>query len=126
MPSSPRKRSLRRPVLTTLALATIASPAIASGCAGSFESIDRVTGLRVLAVTADKPYAAPGETVTFTMTHADGIAAVKGADAGPDAGSGGGERKLQILWIGGCFDPPGDEYFACFAQIGQLFAALQN
>lgn len=116
MRPSPRKSGVRRAVLTTLALTAIASPAIASGCASSFESIDRVTGLRVIGVTVDKPYAAPGEAVTLTMTHADGL------PKAPDAG----ERALQILWIGGCFDPPGDEYYGCFAQIGQLFASLGN
>jgi hypothetical protein len=116
MRPSPRPRGIRRAVLTTLALTALASPALASGCAGGFESIDRVTGLRVLGVTADKPYAAPGDAVTFKMSYADGLP--RAADAGA--------RALQILWIGGCFDPPGDEYYGCFAQIGALFASLQN
>src|SRR5262249_13071880 len=25
-----------------------------------------------------------------------------------------------IVWLGGCFDPPGDQYFACYEQLADL------
>lgn len=107
------KRGIRRPVLGALAAMTLAMPILStSGCTGDFLPSDYVNGLRVLAVVADTPYANPGDTVTLTMTTQDGA---------PD-----GPRPLQILWIGGCYNPPGDLYYGCFEQIGKLFANLGN
>ena len=71
----------------------------------------QVTSLRVLAVTADAPYAAPGDDVTFRMTFADG-------------GNAGDEpRPIQVTWLSGCYNPPGDSYAACYAEV---LAALQG
>jgi hypothetical protein len=112
-----RKRPFRRLFLSGLSLAALASPAIASGCAASFEAISDINSLRVLAVTADKPYAAPGDTVTFQITYHDGYKDPKAPNAPP--------REVQILWLGGCFDPPGDEYYGCFPQLTELFGSLE-
>jgi hypothetical protein len=57
----------------------------------------------VLAVTIDKPYAQPGEVVTFELET---------VDARP--GSEVATEDLFTLWFA-CEDPPGDQYFACFA-----------
>lgn len=106
-----QSRSFRRPILGALAALTLALPiASSSGCAGDWLPSDYVNGLRLFGVTADRPYALPGETVTFTMSYKDGYPT--------------GERPVQILWIGGCYNPPGDLYFGCFAQIGQAFQKL--
>jgi hypothetical protein len=35
-----------------------------------------------------------------------------------------GERPVQVLWLGGCYNPPGELYYACFPQFAQLFANL--
>jgi hypothetical protein len=120
-----RPHPLRRFLLGGLALAAFAAPALASGCAGGFAPVSQVDGLRVLAVQADKPYGVdcepctppPGGTckptcklateVTFRMTHADGL--------DPES-----PRPLQIVWLGGCFDPAGDEYYACYPQLATL------
>ncbi|APR79583.1 Hypothetical protein A7982_04930 [Minicystis rosea] len=100
------KRPLRRFVLGALALALLAGPTAASGCAGGFAPISQVDGLRILSVQADKPYADPGDTVTFRMTYSD-----------PPAGS----LPLQILWLGGCVNPPGDAYYGCYQSLQGLF-----
>lgn len=121
-----RRGSLRRSLLGALALAAFGGPALGSGCAGGFAPPSQVDGLRVLSVQADKPYGVdcapctppPGGTckptcklasqVTFEMTHADGLSE-------PDH-----VRGLQILWLGGCFNPPGDAYYGCYPQLAGL------
>jgi hypothetical protein len=107
------KHPLRRLVLASLALAAFAGPAVGSGCSAGFAPISQVDGLRVLGVVADKPYAQPGDQVTFTMTYADGYIDPKDPNA---------VRKIQILWLGGCFDPPGDLYYGCYPQLAPIFA----
>lgn len=101
----------RRLVLGSLALAMLGGPAAASGCAADFAPISEIDGLRVLAVEADKPYAAPGETVKLAMTH---------VDSRPDA------PNTNVFWIGGCYNPPGDLYYACYEQLRSRFPDLTN
>jgi len=111
-----RARSFRRSILGTLAAATLAAPIVwTSGCSGDYLPSDLVNGLRVFTVVADKPYAAPGDSVTFSMKYWDGA---------PDP-EGDGPRAVQILWIGGCVNPPGDLYYGCFPQLAQVFASLK-
>jgi hypothetical protein len=59
----------------------------------------------VLAVEKSAPYAQPGETVDFSLAFHDGARA-----------PGEPARPIQIAWLGGCFNPPGDLYFGCFAS----------
>jgi hypothetical protein len=101
--SSPHRA--RRAVLSLLALAAFAGPPAASGCSAGFEPISQVDTLRVFGVVADKPYAQPGEQVTFTISYADG-ASPSGAPQ---------TRPIEILWLGGCTDPAGDEYYGCYS-----------
>lgn len=98
-----KPRALRRYLLAALGVAA------AAGCAAGFAPISKVDGLRVLAVQADKPYAKPGDTVTFTMSHVDSKL-----------------RDAQVLWIGGCFDPPGDAYYGCYAGFAELLQNLDD
>ncbi len=134
----------RRGVRALLAFA--AALALAMSCSPGFEPPSKVTGLRVLAITTDRPYARGGDEVTLAMTVTDGLASrlanekangtasggggAGGAGMGGAAGGGGSgmaegaPRPLQILWLGGCFDPPGDQYFLCFEQLAALFADL--
>lgn len=111
----------RRFILASVALAMLGGHALSSGCAAGFAPISNVDGLRVLAVQADKPYAKPGDKVTFEMTYWDGF--VDPAD--PEA-----SRQINVVWLGGCFDPPGDAYYGCYAslgtQLGSLFSADFN
>lgn len=96
----------RRILLAALACAVLGAP-LAPGCAAPFDPPSKVSSLRVFAVTADKPYAAPGDTVSFTMTYHDGL--------------GDETRPVQVVWLGGCFDPEGDEYFQCYEQLAEVF-----
>lgn len=110
-----------------LATAMLASHAIAGGCAASFDPASRVNALRVLAVTPDKPYinlapanpdgTFPDTFVNFEMTLFDGY-------TDPEGGSA--TRPIQIVWLGGCFDPPGDQYFACYEQLGGVLKDISS
>lgn len=123
-----RKRfSLRSLLLPFAAAAAFVGPAISSGCGGEVDSISQVDGLRVLAVAVTKPppagstddggsYAQPGDEVTFKMTYYDGFVDPKDPEAPP--------RKTQIAWLGGCFDPPGDAYYGCYAPLAELLGKV--
>ncbi|AUX41431.1 hypothetical protein SOCE26_028430 [Sorangium cellulosum] len=99
----------RRALLGTLALGALAAPAIASGCVAGFDPPSRVDALRVFAVVADKPYAHPGDEVTFRIHYQDGF-----GDEGDAA------RPVSVYWFGGCENPIGDDYYGCYED----FAAL--
>ena len=126
-PSQPARslwRRARRPLLALLALGAL-SPAAGAGCIGGFDPPSLVSSLRVFAVTASTPYAKrivdpdtgamAFEDVTFKMTYYDGYPE-------PDQGP----RPVQIVWLGGCFNPPGDQYFGCYEQLAEIFAALEG
>lgn len=85
----------------------------AVACAPGFDPVSKVNTLRILAVTIDKPYAQPGDDVTFQMTVHDGYGEI---------GDGAAPRDLEVLWLGGCIDPPGDQYFLCLEQIAEILA----
>lgn len=99
---------MRRYLLLALLLAMFLAPS----CAPGFEPASKVTTLRVISVIADKPYAAPGDDVTLSMTVYDAN------DEGP--------RPLQIVWIAGCFDPAGDQFFLCFEQLLEVLGPLAS
>lgn len=123
-------RTWRRVVLGALALGALTAPAASSGCVAGFDPPSRVSGLRVFAVTAHKggsaevdgapapggSYANPGDKVTFKLHYQD-----------PLGDSGGAPRPVMILWVGGCENPIGDDYYGCyerFAGLAEQFAEL--
>lgn len=81
---------------------------LASGCAPEFGLQSRITEVRIMAVQKDKPYAQPGDTVHLSMLVANGETEIANAD--PD-------QNLQIRWVGGCENPPGDLYATCFSDV---------
>ena len=74
------------------------------GCGPDFDPPSELRSLRVLAVQKDVPYAQPDSEVNLSMLW---------QDASPLAGS---DRPIQIAWSPGCYDPPGDLYYACFSD----------
>jgi hypothetical protein len=92
----------RAPLLLTAALALSAT----LGCGPQFDLSSELKSLRVLTVKKDKPYAQPGETVKMQMLWHDAK----------------GPRPVQRVFIGGCFNPPADLYYACFPQLAELAA----
>lgn len=119
--TTPKPQTRRRPrwarwLLSAAALGLFGAGPIGSGCATGFDPPSNVNSLRILAVVADKPYVQPGEEVTFKMTYSDGLAA---SNREPP-------RPIQITWLGGCFDPEGDQYFACFPQLQEVFEQIAS
>jgi hypothetical protein len=86
---------------------------LAPSCSPGFDPPSLVAALRILAVDADRPYAQGGDKVTMRMTVTDGL-----------QDSLGNPRPIQILWLAGCVNPAGDQYFLCFEQLGKLLAPL--
>jgi hypothetical protein len=111
-------RRFARPILFTACLAACFGPAVTSGCGGGFDAPSKLEGLRVLGVVADKPYAKPGDEVTFKMSYEDGFVDPQNPDAGP--------RKVQITWLGGCIDPIGDLYFGCYASLANTLQQIAS
>jgi hypothetical protein len=97
---SPRTR-------VTLALLALIGGGIfvVASCGGQgFEPESVIDGVRILAARADKPFAAPGDTVTLSVLAVDGRA-IK-------------PEPMQVAWFPlVCIDPPGDDYYACFAGL---------
>jgi len=80
-------------------------------CTPGFDAVSKINTLRVIAVEVDRPYALPGDTVQFSLTAVDAL--------------GDSPRGMQVVWIGGCFNPPADQYFLCFEQLArQLQGAM--
>lgn len=120
------KRRGRRTALGVAGTAMIGA-LLAGGpgaCSAPFDPPSYVNTLRIFAVSADTPFALEpqrdpdtGElveqTVTFKMTY---------ADARPDDTF----VPVTIVWIGGCFNPEGQQYYGCFDQLGEIFEGLQS
>jgi hypothetical protein len=111
------RSNVRRAVLGALGAAALFGPSVFSGCAVNFLPPGKVNALRVISVTADKPYIEPIPasecaadpercTVNFDMEVHDGT---------------GEDRPINILWIGGCFNPEGDQYALCLFPAIELF-----
>jgi hypothetical protein len=95
----------RRALLFSLSALMVGAPC----CGGGDTSRpSQVQTLRIVSVTASEPYAEPGDTVTLRMTYADALGA---------AGDGDEPRPIQVTWLGGCFNPIGGAFEACFPQI---------
>jgi hypothetical protein len=107
-----RTSRARRAVLVALALATT-GVVITPSCGGQFDPPSLVNTVRVITVEADLPYGQPGETITLKMRYDDGR---------PDIDD---PEPLQITWLGGCFNPPGDQYYGCYEPLGELVARVQ-
>jgi hypothetical protein len=91
----------------------------ALGCGAEFDDVSELVSLRVLGVEKSAPYAQPGETVRFELAFYDG--APDAVFAGDDLPEGEAKRKVQVAWLGGCFNPAGDLYAGCFATPAENF-----
>ncbi len=79
------------------------------GCGTQFAPESLVESVRLLAISADKPYAAPGDTVGMDALAYDGRATKP--------------LPMQVWWVPiVCPDPPGDSYFACYAGFDEKLA----
>jgi hypothetical protein len=79
-----------------------------SGCNSvDFDLANQLTAVRVLAVRADKPYAAPGDTVTLNVLAYDGR---------PEKATPMRVFFFPVL----CENPPSDAYYACYRYASAL------
>ena len=99
------------PLPCVLALATAIS-----GCGQESDRPSDVHTLRVLAVRSETPFAKPGSTAELSMLAFDGSPRSRLAD--------GSSRATSTLWIGGCVNPPGDDYRACMPYLHAVAAEL--
>jgi hypothetical protein len=100
-------RSIFRAGLAGFAALLAASAAmLVTGCGvGDFDAQNKITGVRILATRADKPYALPGDQVTVEMLAADGRKDTT-------------TRPMRLWWLPViCADPYNDLYYACFANL---------
>jgi hypothetical protein len=93
----------RRVSLTVMLVAGILSTA---GCGlGDFNPPSLVDSVRILASSADEPYAKPGDTVNLTVLAADGRTDKS--------------QPMVLYWIPeACINPKEDAYYECFASFG--------
>jgi len=90
------------------AIPSLSLLAALAGCgAPAFDPPNLVESVRVLAIRADKPYAAPGAMVSMEMLAFDGR---------PKPVTG---APMRLFWVPVvCPDPAGDAYFACYPFFG--------
>src|SRR5688572_6163006 len=101
-------RPSRRLLLSALVSTFIAAPILASSaCSPGYLTSDLVAGMRILAFEPDNSYILPRESVSFELHLPDGH---------PH-----GPRPVNVLWLGGCVNPPGDLYYGCFLQFAESF-----
>lgn len=96
---------------------TVAFAALASGCTEGFTSPSLIDSLRVLAVQPEPASGVPGEPVKLSMLVHDGRSGR--ADIPEPA-------PTQVLWIGGCHNPPSRQYFGCYPAIDALARQLAD
>jgi hypothetical protein len=78
------------------------------GCSSDLPPASLVDGVRILATSADQPYAMPGESVSLRVLAIDGR-----ADR---------SRPMQVLWLPAvCMNPGGDDYFNCYPSFDSQF-----
>lgn len=69
----------------------------------------KVESVRILATRADKPYAAPSDTVNLDVLAFDGRA--------------NQPQRMSLFWVPApCINPPNDAYYACYADFASAFA----
>lgn len=88
--------------LVPFAIAALACVAVS--CASDFDPISKLKSVRLLATRVDKPYAKPGDTVTFETLAFDARADKT--------------RPMKLSWIPlPCINPKNDLYYLCFQQL---------
>jgi hypothetical protein len=107
-------RAPRRALAVFALAATVAT--VNGSCGGDFDPPSALSSLRVLAVKVNPPYGQPGAEVNVEMLHYDGSPRSRRPD--------GSLRPIQILWLGGCHNPPSDQYTGCFESLGRALAGL--
>jgi hypothetical protein len=90
-----------------------AAAAAAVACNSDLPAASVVDTVRILAMSADNPYAMPGESVTLQVLAVDGRATPSPA--------------MRVFWLPAvCMNPPGDDYFGCYPAFASQFQPGQD
>src|SRR5215471_10970939 len=74
----------------------------------NFTSPSLVESVRILATAADKPYAAPGDTVNMQVLAFDGRRSRS--------------EPMGVWWLPQpCFNPSGDNYYDCYRAFSKIY-----
>ena len=85
-----------------------------AACGDDFAPKNQVLGIRILAAKADLPYAHVGETVNLEVLADDGRLAAN-------------KKPMRVFWFPApCINPPGDQYYFCYAAIDAAFPEKVN
>jgi hypothetical protein len=85
----------------------------ALSCGVTFSPPSLINSVRVLAIQANPPYAAPGVQVQLQILAFDGRATQP--------------TPMTVAWVPqACFDPPDDVYYACYAPLAAAFTPGQD
>lgn len=85
-----------------------------SACGDDFSPKNQVNGIRILAAKADVPYAHVGETINLEVLADDGRRAAN-------------KKPMRVFWFPApCINPPGDQYYFCYAGIDAAFPLETN
>lgn len=106
-------------ILSPRSLAAAAlSLVFAAGCGDELSRPSELTTLRVLGVRADTPFSPPASRPVLDMLLYDGA---PGAVL-PD----GTKRDVQVVWLEGCINPPGDVYYTCYPVLNAVTSYLSD
>lgn len=82
-------------------------------CGVTFSPPSLVSTVRILAIQANPPYAAPGTPVELQILAVDGRAAQP--------------QTMTVAWLPqACIDPPADTYYACYAPLASILQPGQD
>lgn len=95
-------------------LVPIACWALAA-CQPELNQPERLDTVRVLAVKKSSPYPRPGSDVDLGILWYDGRVE-----------PGEGDDTVQVLWLAGCVNPPGDLYYLCYLQLAYAGLLLES
>jgi hypothetical protein len=94
-------------------LPTILLALLLLGCADTEPPANQVTGIRILATSADKPFAKPGESVALSVLAVDGRATRT--------------TPMRIFYVPTlCVNPLRDDVEQCFANIANQYPTRTN
>ncbi len=82
-------------------------------CGVTFSPPSLINSVRILAIQANPPYAAPGTPVQLQILAFDGRTAQP--------------QPMTVAWLPQtCFDPPADTYYACYAPLASVLQPGQD
>jgi hypothetical protein len=106
---------MKRAPRAVLAL-LLGSSSLLTACDEDFESPAELDSLRVLAVRSEPASGVPGADAALEMLLVD-------EDEPPELAP---ERELDVLWLGGCHNPPGRQFYECYPLLRAIAGELED